>query len=729
MKYLILIATLSGFCLGSTYFVSSSGNDSNPGTMTNPFLTIQKAADTMIAGDICYIRQGSYHETIIMEDNDGSDGSPIIFSAYDGERVVLDGTMLLDVVWEVYSGSIWKTTLDFPVWQLFAQRQEMVMARWPNANFTDGTVWDKENYWGHGTIDDDPNAYENGTLIDEPHGDIDLANSGLNITGAIAILNVGSFKTWTRRVLSHSGNTFTYDPVPGWKTKHHDYFLEGKLAFLDTEGEWFLDTLTNELYFLPPDNGDPNDLSIRGKVQSYAFEISNSDHVQIKNIEFFGTTFNFSNCDYAVIENCNLWFPSCYKRMLGVVDNYPDMSLFSSSSNCLVYKCAFRYTDGSVLEMYSGNNTIEDCYFYHIDYTSTDLNGLMTTIQMGGSGNIFRRNTLHKLGASATLNPGDEALIELNDMYDSGYVQSDGAMVQCMVGQQPGVEIRYNWIHDTIKYGARFDGNGDGNNGLMHHNVIWNVQGGIMIKGYEHMLYNNTAFDNGDKNDIIIMIEQGGNEGTISRNNAANKIAGHRTGNYEDYPVPGIYDHNWNGYEMNTDIKEMLVDPENRDFRPIAGSALIDSGVDVQAVTDGYIGAAPDIGAYEYGGDYWIPGITWDVDSIFGETFTEVIELNVGENPNRIPTRFHLYPAFPNPFNPITTLRYELPENGLVNIIIYDMLGKQVKTLINQTQDAGYRSVIWDATNDYGKPVSAGIYLYQIQAGEYMQTKKMVLLK
>ena len=57
------------------------------------------------------------------------------------------------------------------------------------------------------------------------------------------------------------------------------------------------------------------------------------------------------------------------------------------------------------------------------------------------------------------------------------------------------------------------------------------------------------------------------------------------------------------------------------------------------------------------------------------------------------------------------------------------MLGKKVKTLINQTQYAGYRSVIWNATNDYGKPVSAGIYLYQIQAGEYIRTKKMVLLK
>ena len=94
-----------------------------------------------------------------------------------------------------------------------------------------------------------------------------------------------------------------------------------------------------------------------------------------------------------------------------------------------------------------------------------------------------------------------------------------------------------------------------------------------------------------------------------------------------------------------------------------------------------------------------------------------------------IASSYELGQNYPNPFNPVTTLRYDLPENSLVNITIYDMLGRQVKTLINQTQDAGYRSVIWDATNDYGKPVSAGIYLYQIQAGEYISTKKMVLLK
>ena len=94
-----------------------------------------------------------------------------------------------------------------------------------------------------------------------------------------------------------------------------------------------------------------------------------------------------------------------------------------------------------------------------------------------------------------------------------------------------------------------------------------------------------------------------------------------------------------------------------------------------------------------------------------------------------MPEKFTIHQNYPNPFNPVTTLRYDLPENGHINITVYDMLGREVKTLINRTQDAGYKSVIWDATNDYGKPVSAGIYLYQIQAGEYMQTKKMVLLK
>jgi hypothetical protein len=94
-----------------------------------------------------------------------------------------------------------------------------------------------------------------------------------------------------------------------------------------------------------------------------------------------------------------------------------------------------------------------------------------------------------------------------------------------------------------------------------------------------------------------------------------------------------------------------------------------------------------------------------------------------------LPITYNLYNAYPNPFNPATTLQYDLPEDGFVNITIYDMLGRQVKSLINQTQDAGFKSVLWNATNDNDKPVSAGVYLYQIRAGNFVQTKKMVLLK
>tara|TARA_Y100000994_G_scaffold89480_1_gene73951 strand:+ start:1381 stop:3438 length:2058 start_codon:yes stop_codon:yes gene_type:complete len=620
-NFILIILSSISFLSAVEYYVSTTGDSLGLGTFNNPFLKVQQAADIMQAGDICYIRQGVYHENVVLDNQDGTAGSPIVFTSYEDERVVFDGTVSIDSSWTPYSNNIWSTYIDFDIWQFFIDYNEMIMARWPNANFIDGSIWDKENHWAHGLIDEDENAYTNGMMIDSPSENISLENIGFNIEGATAILNVGSFKTYTREVLTHNGNTFTYQPVDLWKTKHHDYFLERKLEFLDSEGEWFYDIDSSKVYFWPPNNVNPNSLDIRGKVQSYAFDINNSDYVEIRNIEFFGTTFKFNNSDYSKVDHCNLVYPSCYKRMLGLTGVEPEMSIFNSSSYCTVSNSAFRYTDGSALEMYSNYNTIENCYFYHIDYTATDLNGLMTTIQMGGSNNVFRRNTMHLMGASATLNPGNEAIIELNDMSDSGHMQSDGALVQCMVGQQPNVQIRYNWLHDTEKFGARFDGEGDGYGGHMHHNVIWNVQGGIMVKGYNHNVYNNTAFDNGDKNDIIIMIDQGGNEGTITLNNGANKIAGHRTGSYESYPVPGNYSNNWNGYETNLDIKDLLVDVENNNFMPIENSPLVDSGLLHDSLNIDYFGESPDIGAYEFGGDYWIPGITWDLNQEFGEEF------------------------------------------------------------------------------------------------------------
>jgi len=94
-----------------------------------------------------------------------------------------------------------------------------------------------------------------------------------------------------------------------------------------------------------------------------------------------------------------------------------------------------------------------------------------------------------------------------------------------------------------------------------------------------------------------------------------------------------------------------------------------------------------------------------------------------------LPDGFALKQNYPNPFNPITTISYDLPEQAQVTLGIYDILGKQIKTLVNQSQDAGKRIAVWDGTDDLERQVSAGVYLYRIQAGEFTQTRKMLLLK
>jgi len=106
----------------------------------------------------------------------------------------------------------------------------------------------------------------------------------------------------------------------------------------------------------------------------------------------------------------------------------------------------------------------------------------------------------------------------------------------------------------------------------------------------------------------------------------------------------------------------------------------------------------------------------------------ENLQLN-NDNDVQSPSSFKLYSNYPNPFNPVTTLRYDLPEDGLVNITIYDMLGNVVNNLVNTYQSSGYKSVQWNATDNLGQPVSAGVYLYSIEAGGFRQTKKMILLK
>ena len=144
------------------------------------------------------------------------------------------------------------------------------------------------------------------------------------------------------------------------------------------------------------------------------------------------------------------------------------------------------------------------------------------------------------------------------------------------------------------------------------------------------------------------------------------------------------------------------------------GNAIIEMSFSSQGEDTSY-------GRYPDGSDSWrqmnpTPG-TSNSDALFS------LELN------RNPNTYKLYPAYPNPFNPETAITYDLPKNTFVNITIYDMVGNHVKTLQNDFQAAGQKIIKWDGRNNIGKSVSAGIYLYRIHTGEFLQTKKIVLLK
>ena len=94
-----------------------------------------------------------------------------------------------------------------------------------------------------------------------------------------------------------------------------------------------------------------------------------------------------------------------------------------------------------------------------------------------------------------------------------------------------------------------------------------------------------------------------------------------------------------------------------------------------------------------------------------------------------VPTEFALHNNYPNPFNPVTTINYDLPQEGTVRLIIYDVMGREVTRLVNGFTPAGYHSVRWNAKNQMGESVSAGVYFYHLQSGNFIKTQKMVLLK
>ena len=161
----------------------------------------------------------------------------------------------------------------------------------------------------------------------------------------------------------------------------------------------------------------------------------------------------------------------------------------------------------------------------------------------------------------------------------------------------------------------------------------------------------------------------------------------------------------------NVNCDPEFVDPNcgssNPDFSLLPGSCCINTGTQQlgwnSSLGNWHYGANPEIGAYEFSG--------------------------VGANDQLIEDKLVRIWNYPNPFNPQTTIHYDLLRSGYFSLKIYDIRGKLVKTLMNDFKDAGNYEAIWNGKNNAGQEVSSGIYLYNIKSQNFNETKSMLLLK
>ena len=701
----------------STYFISTTGSNSNSGTESNPFLTINKAISSLGSqGGTCIIKGGTYHEEIKLSKKDN-----ITIKAYNNEYVILDGTKEITSTWTQSSGNpnIYETTLTENIWQLFIDDEQQVPARWPNAQFNDDSVFDQHNW---SPADD---SVSKGTIIDLGN----LESKGFDAQGAIAVANFGSYKTSVLNILTHTGSTMTYNlnELNGHAGKHYYYFLEKKLEFLDVPNEWFFEPITKKLSVY----GNPTGKKIQGKVQSYAVTMDDCSNITIEKLNFFSTTISAIASNNITVNNCLFSFPSSSRRMLGEIEA-PKVTKLETNNNSKIsnfkfYKCLFEHTDGEALVLKGANNTVEDCYFHHIDYSCGATGGLGVTIKNNGANINFKQNTIHTTGASATLDLGPEQKVSYNDISKTGYLQSDGSITQITKANVNNSEVHHNWLHDSAKSGMRYDAPfkspwDAGTGGLVHHNVMWNLSKALQIKGNYQEVYNNTCFNNADvQNDISILDEDftaskysenwadqttytSSNTHTETINNASDKISGDRK---KSKPTPGTKSNNY--YSTTTtdiDIKSLLEDPDNYDFRPKPGSILIDYGTPIAGITDGFTGNAPDAGAYERT-DNWTAGTNWNPDFYPWSFLTLAVEHNILDKKQ--------LQVFPIPAKNVLNIK---SSNRIEKLVIYNLMGQQVLIQHNNTKKINIAHLthgvyILKITNENGFNISKKFIIQQ----------------
>ena len=704
------------FCIGVSLFgmrvtqaedlyASPGVSGSNNGSSSKPFVSLKKALSRISPGDTLWLGEGRYEEPLKLVQKKSIRMLPM-----EGAAVIIDGTVEIPKAWIPDGNGVWKQTLDFEPYQLFHDDRLVYVARWPDAKFEDGSIWrmmecmrsadggwDKhKNKWAgktrFGLLYDDrfhrpeTPGFREGDSRYQVDPDIgfqnqprSLAESGKDFTGCVAVLNIGHWRTWARRITDHSAGQdhFSYDTtgLPKEQVKHFSgYYILG-LAALDRANEWWFDSGTKTVYYMPPEKMNPNAMELRGRVRDFGIELDRCSGIQIRGLHFHASGFWLKECNDVSVCDCNFDYPATHRFLHG---HFQYVAAWNPPSNGNVMPSFFGGKGNSFVNntvrwcnspVYLGSEemVIENCLFSDIEWDVNSDGG--SGAVMIGRNSVFRRNTIMNCGNSEGVRAvGEGTTLDHNRLSNMSNLQHDGSALNVGTTKHYQVLVSHNWAHDCNRQGMRFDYHGSGirrqdgqlyGDGVYMNNVTWNTTDNE-LKGDRHLILNNTILRNNHYPNVfqeqvtmsvqgfMVMHEIYSNAHSLIRNNLGTLRS--RSFHLDDEPkpwwkrsdgsvmpvatvLPGRADHNVS--EKGASWK-YLRDPGNYDFRPKASSPLVDAGAFVNknelpsrvANFPGqtFVGSAPDIGAYECGDTrYWIPGR-------LEETATVPIPKNRGRN-------------------------------------------------------------------------------------------------
>ncbi len=631
MKRILLsiatVALLSVSCStesGTSYYVAPSGSDNNSGTIDDPFRTISKASAVMVAGDECVIREGVYRE-IIVPLQSGSEGKPITYRNYKDEKVSIDAA---DTVlgWTVHKGDIYKAKVRnvkhaLPSeWQSLYYNDTVVdEARWPNNE--DDNKYTFEGYY----ITGGSTSHVFTNKEDFPNFDL--------TGGAITYFGQHCGTTWTRPILKSDRKEIHFPAVnpKKWPFTSHNptlhrgnhkgqIFVYGHLGLLDRENEWYYDAKTKTIYAQFPGNKKPADGSVKFNARIHTVN-ANANYIVIDGLSFFSGEVRMAG-NHNTIRNCHL------KNCIQIRDRFDNChstitegAIVMTGDHITIERNLIEYGSCSGI-MTSGGNycTIDNNIIRYFNTLGIHAKPLSVSCNHAK----ITRNTIHDTGRDGITTSGINTEIAYNDVYHCMLLNNDGGVYYC-VGDDASrhTSIHHNWFHDS-QGPAYADGRAAGiyldnfSKGFdVYNNVIWN----ITWTGFQYNLYN-TDF-NFFNNTIW---EAGASVGRwvagyrMERINISNNVADKSASVVKtDNSSKRNVEDEWIGTNI-TDYNliatgDPFEDSANGNFMPKAGSPLIDAGEVIKHFETDYVGKAPDLGAYEYGGERWVAGATW-VDEI-----------------------------------------------------------------------------------------------------------------